>query len=266
MIHAVPLALALLQAMPPAPKSTDVVPDGAVDIVERLNEKVPDGLTFTDSTGKRVKLEELRKGRPVVLALVYYHCPVLCGLLLQGMAKSLGQLDWKLGKEYDVVTVSIDSHETPEQAAEKRRGFLQAMGEPQSDAWRFLVGNDDQIDALSDALGLRFQYVENQRQFAHAAALFVLTPDGRISRYLYGVEFEPKQLKAALFEASGGKVGTSFERVMLRCYKYDPKSKKYEMFVGRYFRAGGVILVLLVGGMLARLWRRELVSNGKVGA
>jgi protein SCO1/2 len=253
------LPLALLLSYPgPVPNVDAVSPDSAVDIVERLNEPVPRGLRFVDSSGRKVTFGQLLRGKPVILGLVYYRCPVLCNLLLGGLARALGALDWKLGRDYDVVTVSLDPSEPSSLAAEKRGGFLQALGQPDADGWSFLTGKVDDIDTLSDAVGMRYQYVAKQRQFAHAAALFVLTADGRVSRYLYGVEFPPKQLKLALFEAAGGRVGTSFERVLLRCYRYDPQSKRYELFITRYFRAGGVVLMLAVGGLLAGLWRREL--------
>ncbi len=231
-----------------------------VDIVERLNEPVPRGLSFVDSSGAKVKLGDyFHSGRPVVLAMVYYRCPVLCGLLLGGLARSLGALDsngWQVGRELDVVTVSLDPSETPALAAEKRAGYLQTLG--RKDGWAFLTGHVDDIDTLSDAVGFKYQYVANQRQFAHVAALFVLTPDGRVSRYLYGTEFPDKQLKLALFEAAGGRIGTSFERIILRCYKYDPATKRYALFITRYFRIGGAIILLAVGGLLGGLWRRDL--------
>jgi protein SCO1/2 len=256
------LMLSMLQAMPATPPSTDVVPDNAVDVVENLNEPIPKGLRFTDSTGKQVKLDQLLHGKPVILAMVYYRCSVLCNLLLTGLAKVLGELDWTLGKDYEVVTVSLDPGDTPADSAEKQRGFLQAMGQPNNPGWSFLTGKVDDIDTLSEAIGLRYQYVPQQRQFAHAAVLFVLTPDGRVSRYLYGVEFKPKQVKLALFEAAGGRVGTTLERVLLRCYRYDPRSKKYQSFITGYFRAGGSLMIVLVGSLLIVLWRRDLRRRG----
>jgi protein SCO1/2 len=252
MIAALSFAAALAGTTPEI-----ALPDGAVEVVEHLGETVPD-LPFVDSAGHKVQLRSLLRGRPVVLALVYYRCPVLCGLLLNGLAKALTALDWKLGQEYDVVTLSLDPSEPPSLAAEKRRGYLQAMGQPESTGWSFLTGRVDDIDTLSDSVGFRYTYVDKQRQFAHAAALVVLSPSGKISRYLYGVEFPPKQLKLALFDATAGKVGTSFERVLLRCYRYDPRSRSYELFITRYFRMGGIIMIILVGGMLAFLWRREV--------
>jgi protein SCO1/2 len=260
------LALTLLSVLQGTTASTDQIPDGMIDVVERIGEPIPKGLRFTDQNGKDVKFEQLLRGKPVVLAMVYYRCPVLCNLLLTGLSKSLAKLDWRLGQEYDVVSVSIDPTDTSADGKEKRRGFLQAVGQPKSDGWTFLTGHVDDIDTLSDAIGLRYQYVANQRQFAHVAALFVLTPDGRVSRYLYGVEFDPKQVKLALFEAAGGKVGTSFERVLLRCYRYDPRSKKFENLITRYYRAGGAVMILLVGGLLFALWRREFAGKGGVQA
>jgi protein SCO1/2 len=251
------LALALLQAMPAATPSTDVVPDAAVDVVERLNERVPRGLRFIDSTGKAVTFDQLLGKKPVILAMVYYRCPVLCNLLLTGLAKVIAKLDWKLGEDFDVVTVSLDPGDKPADSAERQRGFLQAVGQPRAGGWSFLTGRVDDIDTLSEAIGLRYAYVPQQRQFAHAAALFVLTPDGRLSRYLYGVEFDPKQVKLALFDAAGGRVGTSFERLLLRCYRYDPRSKRYQLFITRYYRAGGTLMIILVGSLLTALWRRE---------
>jgi protein SCO1/2 len=251
-------ALALAYPQPIAQVDDAVPPDSNVEIVERLGKPIPHGLRFVDADGRAVTLDHYLRGRPVVLGLVYYRCPVLCGLLLSGLAKAIGELDWRLGRDFDVVTVSIDPGEPPSLAKEKQRGYLQAVGQPASDGWAFLTGKVDDIDTLSEAVGMRYQYVARQRQFAHAAALYVLTPDGRISRYLYGVEFPEKQLKLALFEAAGGRVGTSFERVLLRCYRYDPASRKYELFVARYFRAGGAIMVLAIGLLLGGLWRREL--------
>jgi protein SCO1/2 len=253
------LALAAAPSAGAAPPLAPPIPEGAVDIVEQLGAEVPRGLPFLDSTGKSVRLGDTFTGRPVVLALVYHRCLGLCSLLLGGLTKSLNALDWQLGRELDVVTVSIDPEETPALAASSRTGYLQALGRPPADpSWAALTGPASSIDALADAVGFRFRYLDGTRQFAHAAALFVLTPDGRVSRYLYGVDFPPTQLKAALFEASGGRVGTSFDRVILRCWQWDPASRRYGLFLDRYFRAGGLILLVTIGTFLAVLWRRDL--------
>lgn len=252
-------ALLALTASGSARATPPPIPEGAVDIVEQLGSEVPRDLPFLDSEGRHVRLGDAFKGRPIVLALVYHRCVGLCSLLLGGLTRSLRAIDWQLGRELDVITVSIDPDETPALAASSRTGYLQALGRsPDDPGWAALTGPATSIDALAASVGFRFQYLDGTRQFAHAAALFVLTPDGRVSRYLYGVDFPPTQLKAALFEASGGRVGTSFERVILRCWQWDPTSRRYAVFLDRYFRAGGLVLLAAVGTFLALLWRRDL--------
>lgn len=267
MRRALVLLAALLALAAPLTARAEAPPpiaEGKVDIVEQLGAEVPRDLPFVDSAGRSLRLGQAFAGRPIVLALVYHRCLGLCSLLLGGLTKSLNAIDWQLGRELDVVTVSIDPEETPAQAASSRAGYLQALGRPPSDtAWASLTGPAASIDALAAAVGFRFQYLDGQKQFAHAAALFVLTPDGRVSRYLYGVEFPPSQLKVALFEASGGRVGTSFERVILRCWQWDPTSRRYALFLDRYFRVGGLLLLATVGTFLALLWRRDLQERSR---
>jgi len=252
------LVVMLVGARSARAEAPAAVPGGQVDIVEQLGEQVPRSLPFVDSAGHAVHLGDYLAGRPVVLALVYHRCLGLCSLLLAGLTRSMLALDWRVGREFDVVTVSIDPDETPALAATSRAGYLQALGAASPDTrWAFLTGPAASIDALAGAVGFRFQYLEGQRQFAHAAALFVLTPDGRVSRYLYGVEPPPRQLKAALFEASGGRVGTSFDRVILRCFAWDPVSRRYQLVLTRYFRGVGLLILAAVGTMLALLFRHE---------
>jgi protein SCO1/2 len=253
------VALALAVAGPARAEGSAPILDGEVDIVEQLGEEVPRALSFVDSEGRAVRFGDYFVGRPVVLALVYHRCVGLCSLLLGGLTHAMLALDWQIGREFDVITVSIDPEETPSLAAASRAGYLRALGRaPPETRWASLTGPAASIDALAGAVGFRFKYVEGQRQFAHAAALFVLTPDGRVSRYLYGVEPPPRQLEAALFEASGGRVGTSFDRVILRCFAWDPASRRYQLALTNYFRGVGVVLIAAVGGMLAILWRRDL--------
>lgn len=251
------VALALLVA-PPARAEAPSSPVGQVDIEERLGERVPPDLPFVDSAGRPVRLGDYLSGRPIVLTLVYHRCQGLCSLLLNGLTTSLRALDWQVGREFDLVTVSIDPDEPTSLAAASRARSLEALGQPADARWAFLTGPSTSIDALAASVGFRFKYIDGERQFAHAAALFVLTPDGRVSRYLYGVELPPSQLKAALFEASGGRVGTSFDRVILRCLRWDPVSRRYQVFLTRYYRASGLVLLAAVGGLLAVLWRRDL--------
>jgi protein SCO1/2 len=248
----------------PAPKGLDQ----EVDIEERLGEQLPMDVPLTTSEGDTVRLRDLVKDRPVILNLVYYRCPVLCGLLTAGMIKAFRQMDWQVGREFDIVTVSLDPNEPIALAAEKKRGFLQALDEQANPTarkgWHFTVATEQVVRMIAGAVGFKFKYVERERQFAHVAALFVLTPKGAVSRYFYGVEFEPRQLKLGLFEAADGRVGTTFERVLMRCYRYDPASRRYELFVKSYFRIVGLLLLLAVGGMLVYLWRRDLQGRARV--
>ncbi len=245
------LILSLMAAVPPE----------AVQIVERLGHRVPPNIALHATDGSTTTFGSLLGKRPLILTLVYYRCPALCALTLGGVAKAAIALDWRLGQEYDAVTVSIDASETPQLAAEQRRGFLQAAGATLPDAWPFFTAPEESIDALADAVGFQFHRVEGQRQFAHAAVIVVLTPDGRVSRYLYGVHFERRQVEVAIQEAAGGKVGTSWQRFLLRCYRWDQATHRYQLVIARYFRVCGLILLLAVGGLLFRLWRRELRSR-----
>jgi len=167
-----------------------------------------------------------------------------------------------------VLTISVDSTDTTETAKEKRRGFLQAAGRPEEEAkadgaWPFFTASNEAIDVLSESLGFRFKYIARERQFAHVATLFFLSPQGKITRYLYGVSFEPKEVKLALFESAEGRVGTALERVLLRCYKFDATSRKYHNFIRTYYRVWGVIILLALGTFLGVLWRREFQRRPK---
>ena len=198
-----------------------------VDVLERLGDNVPETGQFVDSEGRPFQLSEvLHRGKPVVLTLVYYRCPALCSLVLSGLTRSLRNLDLHLGEDYRAVTVSIDPTETPRLAAESKRGHLQALGvDPLSPAWTFATGQDEDIHALAGALGFQYTYDEASKQYAHAAAIFVVSPDGKISRYLYGIDFPTRDLKMALVEAGKGKVGTALDRVLLTCFKYDATTR-----------------------------------------
>jgi protein SCO1/2 len=246
----------------PAPGDDEIVGDG-IDIVERLGERAAIDVPLVDQNGKVVRMRDYLGKRPVMLALVYYRCSVLCNLLLQGVAKVMQQIDWRVGQDFEVLTVSVDPMDTTELAKEKRRGFLQAAGRPEEEqkadgAWPFFTASTEAIDVLAASVGFRFKYIARERQFAHIAALFFLSPEGKLTRYLYGVQFDPKEVKLALFESAQGRVGTALERVMLRCYKFDPAGRKYHLFVRTYYRVWGVLIILALGTFLGVLWRREL--------
>jgi protein SCO1/2 len=232
----------------------------AVDVTEELGQQVPLDLTFTDDAGEKVQLSRyFNQGKPVILILAYYHCPMLCSLVLDGMAKGLNQLDWAPGEKYQVLTVSIDSTETVESARAKREQILQVLDKPGNDSgWRFFVGDVGQIRALANSVGFQYYFDKKLKQYAHPAVAMILTPDGHISRYLYGIEFKKNDLRLSLLEASNGKIGTTIDRVILFCYHYNPDAKGYVLFATKLMKAGGVLTVIGIGFFLMILWRRDI--------
>lgn len=232
----------------------------SVQVTERTGELVPEDAVFQDSSGAPVRLKQwLHRGQPLLLSLNYYRCPMLCSLVLSGMVNGLKGTGLKLGRDYFAFTLSIDPQETSDLAAEKKRGYLQALREPSAEsAWAFTTGEASQIQALAEAIGFGYAYDESTQQYAHPAVIAVLTPDGKISRYLYGIEFPPRDLKLALVEASGGKVGTSFDRFLLSCFKYDPALRRYGIYVAGILKGGALLVFAILSALLAVLWRREL--------
>jgi protein SCO1 len=241
---------------------TDAQPkalDG-VGVEEKLGADLPLDARFTDWRGRPWRLGQAFDGKkPVVIALVYYDCPMLCGLMLSGLAKSMRENGLVLGKDYEAVAISFDPVERPGLAAERRRGYLQSMAieDKTSEAWPFVVGEAAESRRVSDALGFYYRYDEVSGEWAHMAAIFVATPQGKVSRYLYGIEYPPKDLRLSLVEAAGGKVGTSFDRFLLTCFRYDPASRKYEPYAFGIMRAGGLATLLALGGLIGRLVWRE---------
>lgn len=244
-----------------------VSPTQEVDVIEHLGEKLPLDIVLTDDRGRSAPLREhFGKERPVLLSLVYYECPMLCSLVSQGLVRAMRTLDLELGRDYDAVTVSFDPADTVDAAAKKRTGFLEALDRHDSDqVWPFFVAKPEAIQELTDAVGFGYVPVPGSRELAHAAVVFVVSPDGTLSRYLYGVDFPSRDLRLALVEASAGKVGTTLDRVLLRCYRYDPATRRYALFISTYLRAGGLLILLVAGTILYRMWRRELNSTPKGG-
>lgn len=234
-----------------------------VRIDEKLGNAIPLDLDLVDGDGRPFRLRGAFDGkRPVVLALVYYDCPMLCGLILSATAKAMRENGLVLGKDFQAVTVSFDPDEQPAQGAERRRGYLQSMGAPDAGGtWPFLVGPAAATRALSDAVGFYYERDPVTGEWAHMAAIFVLTPDGKVSRYLYGIEYPPKDFRLALVEAASGKVGTSFDRFLLTCYRYDPASRKYEPYAWGFVRAGGALVLVGLTGLIAGLVWRERRQN-----
>lgn len=231
-----------------------------VDIVEHLGERIPTELTFRDHDGKQVKLGELlRDGQPVVLTLVYYRCPMLCSLVLGGLTRAAKETQLKLGTDYRAITVSIDPRETPTMASERQRGYLQALGQGEKrDDWAFLTGEEENIRVLADAVGFKYTFDEASNQYAHGAAVMLLAPDGKITRYLYGVQFNPRDLKFGLLEAAGGRVGTSFDRIVMKCFQYDPATRRYELAISLFIKGGALMVFFALATTLAVFWRREI--------
>jgi protein SCO1 len=230
-----------------------------VRIDEKLSAPVPLDTTFTDSRGRPFTLRRAFDGKkPVVLSLVYYDCPMLCGLILSGLAKTMRENGLVLGKDYEAVTISFDPEERPAQGAERRRGYLQSLGlDDLGDRWPFLVGAAQASRAVSDAVGFYVKKDERTGEWAHMAAVFVLTPDGKVSRYLYGIDYPSKEFRLSIVEAAGGRVGTSFDRFLLTCYRYDPASRKYEPYALGIMRAGSLAVLLALSGLIGGLFWRE---------
>ncbi|AUX44139.1 hypothetical protein SOCE26_056010 [Sorangium cellulosum] len=234
-------------------------PAREADIDERLGHAIDTALPFTDMAGRRAPLAEHFDGqRPVLLVLAYYRCPMLCGLVLRGLVSGMAKLDYRLGEQYRALTVSFDPRDTPAAAERKRTSTLAGLGGGAAGRadWPFLTGDVPEIRALAGDLGFRFAYDADTDQYAHPAAVFVLTPDGRVSRYLYGVQFSARDLRLALLEASGGQVGTAVERVLMTCYRYDPASRRYGPYVAGFLRLGAAAILTSVCAMLAFFgWR-----------
>ena len=233
-----------------------------VGIEQKLDGRVPPDLAFVDDTGRSVKLGDYFGKKPVILNLVYYTCPMLCGEELSGLSASMKMIKFDVGKEFEVVTVSFNPKETPEMAAAKKKEFVRRYGRAGAESgWHFLTGSPDSINALTKAVGFQYQYDPRNNQYAHATAIMVLTPEGRISRYFYGVDFPPKDLRMGLVEASSGKIGNPVDQVLLYCYHYDPATGKYGAVVSNILKIGGALTILILGGMILIFLRLDKTAS-----
>ena len=253
------------QGLTPGPLSppANVRPPGLknVGIEQRLNEQIPPGLAFRDENGNPVKLGDYFGKRPMILNLVYYQCPMLCGEVLTGLESAMRVLKFDAGKEFDVLTVSFDPKETSEMAAAKKADYLRRYGRPgAAAAWHFLTGPAASIDALTKAAGFQYQYDPQSGQFAHSTAIMVLTPQGKIAQYYYGVEFAPKDLRLGLIQASQNKIGTVVDQVLLYCYHYDPNTGKYGAIISRVLQLAAGATVLILGTFLLVMFRMTPAS------
>jgi len=236
-----------------------------VGIEQHLNAEVPGDLEFRDELGNPVKLGDyFGHGRPVILNLGYYQCPMLCSELLEGLVGSMKALTLRLGQDFDVVTLSFDPRETTEMAAAKKREIMKRYGRANADrGWHFLTGRADQINALTSAVGYQYQFDPKTQQYAHATAIVILTPDRHIAEYFYGVEFSPKDLRLGLVQASQGKIGNITDSVLLYCYHYDPRAGRYGAVISNVLKIAALATMLILGTCMFVMFRADRIAAQK---
>jgi len=231
-----------------------------IGVDQNLNAQIPLNLVFRDDSGREMPLSSYFGSRPVVLALVYYQCPMLCTQVLNGMVMSLRGMSLESGRDFDVVTVSIDPTEMPDLAAKKKAEYLRRYAKG-TDGWHFLTGAEPQIKELAHSVGFRYAYDPKTKQYAHASAIMVVTPTGKLSRYFYGIEYAPRDLRLGLIEASENKIGSPVDQILLYCYHYDPNTGKYSAIVMNIVRLAGVLTLLILVPFLIWLWRADLTGR-----
>jgi protein SCO1/2 len=245
-----------VEVLPPPPKE--------VGFDQNIGQSVPLDATFRDETGKVVRLGDFFSDKPVVLSFAYDTCPMLCNLSVQGLASSLKGMNLDAGRDFDVVTVSFDPKDTPERSRAKKEAVLPLYGRAGAAAgWRFLTGDDEQIRRVTSAAGFRYTWDAASQQYAHPTGVVVLTPKGQIARYLFGIEYAPKDLRFSLVEASQGKLGNVVDQLLLLCYHYDPKVGKYGPLALGAMRGAGLFTVLSLGAFVTIMVRRERTRRGR---
>jgi protein SCO1 len=256
------------QGMGSAPMNppANVRPPGLKDvgIEQRLNEQIPPDLTFRDETGKSVKLGDYFGNKPLILNLVYYKCPMLCSEVLAGLTSAMKAMKFSVGADFDVLTVSFDPRETPQDATASKAQYLKRYGRTgAAEGWHFLTGPQDSITALTKAAGFQYHFDQKTGQFAHSTAIVVLTPQGKIAQYYYGVEFPPSDLRLAMVQASHNKIGTVVDQILLYCYHYDVTAGKYNLVIFRVLRLAGVATMVLLGGFMFIMFRRDHLKRAE---
>ncbi len=241
-------------------KAQDQVPQALRDvrIDQNLNSQVPLDLEFRDEEGRPIKLRDCFAGKPVLLIPAYYRCPRLCTLILNGVTDSLKHIPFEIGREFTVVTFSIDPHETPQMAAAKKQSYLSFYGRPGvGKAWHFLTGPRSSIESLTEAIGYRYTHDPQTDLYAHASGIMLLTPTGVVSHYFNGIDFPPAHLRLGLVEASHGEIGSPVDQVRLFCFHYDPQSGRYTPAVMNFVRLGGMLTLIIMGALFGATWLRS---------
>jgi protein SCO1/2 len=234
-----------------------------IGIDQRLNEQVPLSLQFRDETGKRVALGDYFGKKPIILSLVYFDCPMLCTMAENGLLHSLEAVKFSVGREFDVLTVSFDPHDSPELAAAKKAVYVGLYGRKGAErGWHFLTGDEASIEELTRAVGFRYKYDAQAKQYVHATGIMVLTPTGKIARYFYGIYYPSRDLRLGLVEASANKIGSPVDEVLLFCCRYDPATGKYGVIISRIIQISGLMTVLSIAGLILALSRSRLPAGG----
>lgn len=239
--------------------AASVLPPGLRDVGldQKLTQQVPLDLAFRDEGGRELPVSTYFGAKPVILALVYYQCPMMCTQILNGLVMSLRTMSLESGRDFEVVSVSIDPTETPSLASRKKAEYVRRYARS-SNGWHFLTGAEPQIKKLAQAVGFRYAYDPKTGQYAHASAIMVLTPSGKMSKYFYGIEYAPRDLRLGLVEASENKIGTPVDQLLLFCYHYDPRTGRYSAIVLNMVRLAGLLTVLVLGVGLFWLWRWDI--------
>jgi protein SCO1/2 len=243
----------------PSAPTADAIPElEGVTIIDKLDSQLPLSATFRDDHGNSVTLRDvLPKDRPAILQIGYMKCPMLCSLVMNALVRGIQDMDWTVGQQYDIIALSVNPKEGPDLAEGKKAGYVAEYGRPKSAAgWHFLTGEESSIRSVTDAVGFEYRMQENG-EYSHAAGIFILTPDGRLSRVLYGVKYDSANVRMALLEASQGKVGTTLDRIILWCHIYDAQAGGYVVMAMRVMQLGGVLTLLVLGGGLGWFWWRE---------
>jgi protein SCO1 len=257
-------ALPLAGTAPPLGNSKVLPPLlQGIGIDQKLNEQVPLELHFRDEFGKTVRLGDYFGKKPVILSLVYFDCPMLCTMAENGLLHSLQEVKFTVGREFDVLTVSFDPHDTVELAAAKKAVYVGLYGrEGAETGWHFLTGDEAEIQQLTRAVGFRYRYDPQAKQFVHATGIMLITPQGRVARYFYGIYYPSRDLRLGLVEASANKIGSPVDEVLLFCCRYDPATGKYGMIISRVIQISGLVTILFIGGLILTLTRPRRVASG----